>query len=204
MQPKHIATQFPKISNLIEVRTHRNVIKRTQEVTMPERSRREGQLFPLLCVISLHSLTGIFWILFVAGAPVGALVGAPAGASAGASAGAPVAFPDRTSVVWLPVITAPSPWRRKVELQQISRNLSDQSTRSKMRKTRQEFFAPLLYLLPLNKFHYFVSCIVLCFPIRIKEGNTLKLLRRIFSMYTFIFCLNLSLAFLLGGCWRKK
>ncbi len=106
---------------------------------MPERSRREGQLFPWLCVISLHSLTGIFWILFVAGAPAGASAGASVGAPVGASAGAPVAFPGRTSVVWLPV-TAPSPWRRRVELQQIPRNLSDQSTRSKMRKTRQEVF----------------------------------------------------------------
>jgi len=135
---------------------------------MPERSRREGQLFPWLCVISLHSLTGIFWILFVAGASIGS----PSGASVGASAGAPVAFPDRTSVGWLPV-TAPSPWRRRVELQQILRNLSDQSTRSKVWKARLVVFAPLLYLLYLQIFHYFESCILLRFLTGINLGNTL-------------------------------
>jgi hypothetical protein len=129
---------------------------------MPERSRREGQLFPWLCVISLHSFTGIFWILFVAGAPLGA--------SVGASAGAPVAFPGRTSVVWLPVITAPSPWRRKVELQQIRQNLSDQSIRSKVRKARLGVFCTSICYLVKN--YIIFGLYFALFLIRTKVGNT--------------------------------
>jgi hypothetical protein len=158
---------------------------------MPERSRREGQLFPWLCVISLHSLTGIFCILFVAGAsvgapagaPVGASVGAPAGASAGASAGAPAAFPGRTSVDWLPV-TAPSPWRRKVELQQSPRNLSDQSTRSKVRKARLGVFAPQFAI--LSKIALFFWLYFALFLIRTTVGN----FNFLFTGHFFIFIIS--------------
>ncbi len=148
---------------------------------MPERSRREGQLFPWLCVISLHSLTGIFWILFVAGAPVGA--------PAGASAGAPVAFPGRTSVDWLPV-TGPSPSRRKVELQQIPRNLSDQSTRSKMRRTRQEVFCTSTVFAIFKHKHkhipLFCELNFAMFSYENQSRQHTNLLRSIFYMYSFI------------------
>ncbi len=168
---------------------------------MPERSRREGQLFPWLCVISLHSLTGIFWILFVAGAPVGAPAGASVGAPAGASAGAPAAFPDRTSVDWL-LVTAQSPWRRRVELQQISRNLSDQSTRSKMRKTRQEVFCTSTVFAIFKQIPLFCELHCALFSYQNQRRQHINLLRRIFSMYTLIL-FELVPSFF-AGCMLKK